>query len=125
MDYTDIISAANYLYSLGMLLEFASFLWLRRKFSIMKRPYRVPFKLSALVPMRLIPTGFLVVKMAILMTVVGILWYFLMRFCKSKEWLKQWRKCPVELHFNPAILTRVFLEKYGSYNLILAFNRED
>ncbi|KAL2515818.1 uncharacterized protein Fot_29789 [Forsythia ovata] len=49
MDYTDIISSANFLYSLGMLLEFASFLWLRRKFPTMKRPYRVPKRLPALV----------------------------------------------------------------------------
>ncbi|KAL2470016.1 putative polyamine transporter [Abeliophyllum distichum] len=98
MDYTDIISSANFLYSLGMLLEFASFLWLRRKFPTMKRPYRVPLRLPALVLMCLIPAGFLVVIMAIatkivylmsgLMTVAGILWYFLMRFCKSKGWLK-------------------------------------
>ncbi|KAL2528884.1 putative polyamine transporter [Forsythia ovata] len=103
MDYTDIASSANFLYSLGMLLEFASFLWLRTKFPTMKRPYMVvPLRLPALVLMCLIPAGFLVVIMALatkivylmngLMTVAGILRYFLMRFCKSKGWLKQWRK---------------------------------
>ncbi|KAL0390374.1 UNVERIFIED_CONTAM: putative polyamine transporter [Sesamum calycinum] len=31
MSYTDIVASANFLYSLGMLLEFSSFLWLRWK----------------------------------------------------------------------------------------------
>ncbi|KAK6145090.1 hypothetical protein DH2020_021910 [Rehmannia glutinosa] len=98
MSYTDIVSSANFLYSLGMLLEFASFLWLRRKFPQMKRPYRVPLKLPALILMCLIPSAFLVVIMAIatktvylvsgLMTVAGIGWFFLMKLCKSKGWLK-------------------------------------
>ncbi|XP_009601488.1 probable polyamine transporter At3g13620 [Nicotiana tomentosiformis] len=98
MDFQDIISSANFLYSLGMLLEFASFLWLRRKFPLIKRPYRVPMKLPLLVIMCLIPCGFLVFIMAIatklvylisgLMTVGGIGWYFLMNFCKSKKLLK-------------------------------------
>ncbi|CAI9785288.1 unnamed protein product [Fraxinus pennsylvanica] len=65
MSYIDIISSADFLYSLGMLLEFASFLWLRRKFPTMKRPYRVPLKQPTVVLMCLIPTAFLVVIMAI------------------------------------------------------------
>ncbi|CDP17350.1 unnamed protein product [Coffea canephora] len=98
MSYTDIIYSANFLYSLGMLLEFLSFLWLRRKFPTMKRPYRVPLPLPALVVMCLIPTGFLVYIMAIasktvylmsgLMTVGGIAWYLLMNLCKAKKWFK-------------------------------------
>ncbi|KAF3615852.1 putative polyamine transporter [Capsicum annuum] len=98
MDFQDIISSANFLYSLGMLLEFASFLWLRRKFPLIKRPYRVPMRLPLLVIMCLIPCGFLVFIMVIakklvylisgLMTIGGIGWYFLMNFCKSKKLLK-------------------------------------
>ncbi|PIN17174.1 Amino acid transporter [Handroanthus impetiginosus] len=98
MSYTDIVSSANFLYSLGMLLEFASFVWLRRKFPQMKRPYRVPLRLPSLIVMCLIPSGFLVFIMAIatktvylvsgLMTVGGIGWFFLMKFCKSRGWLK-------------------------------------
>ncbi|KAI3461880.1 hypothetical protein Pfo_018543 [Paulownia fortunei] len=98
MSYTDIVSSANFLYSLGMLLEFASFVWLRRKYPQMKRPYRVPLRLPALVLMCLIPSGFLVFIMAIatktvylvsgLMTVGGIAWFFLMKLFKSKGWLK-------------------------------------
>ncbi|RVW48636.1 hypothetical protein VitviT2T_007752 [Vitis vinifera] len=97
MDFSDIISSANFLYSLGMLLEFASFLWLRRRWPAVNRPYKVPMGLPGLVIMCLVPSGFLVFVMAIatktvcmvsgLLTLVGIFWYFLMNFCKSRMWL--------------------------------------
>ncbi|KAK3026365.1 hypothetical protein RJ639_040454 [Escallonia herrerae] len=98
MTFTDIISSANFLYSLGMLLEFASFLWLRRKHPAMKRPYRVPMRLPGLVIMCLIPSGFLIFIMVIatkivylvsgLMTVGAIGWYFLIKFCRSRKLLE-------------------------------------
>ncbi|EOY32321.1 Amino acid permease family protein isoform 1 [Theobroma cacao] len=95
MTFTDIISSANFLYSLGMLLEFASFIWLRRKLPEIKRPYRVPLRIPGLVIMCLIPSAFLIVVMVIatkivflvsgLMTVGAIGWYFLMKFCRKKK----------------------------------------
>uniref|UniRef100_A0A7N0T8N1 Uncharacterized protein n=1 Tax=Kalanchoe fedtschenkoi TaxID=63787 RepID=A0A7N0T8N1_KALFE len=98
MNFTDLISSANFLYSLGMLIEFSSFLWLRRKMPALKRPYRVPMRLPGLVVMCLIPSAFLVVIMAIatkmvylvsgLMTAGSIGWYFLMKLCRSKQWIK-------------------------------------
>ncbi|KAL4611984.1 hypothetical protein ACB092_08G165400 [Castanea dentata] len=97
MSFVDIISSVNFLYSLGMLLEFASFLWLRRKLPTVKRPFVVPMGLPWLVVMCLIPSGFLLYVMAVatktvylvaaLLTLAGIAWYFLMNFCKSKMWL--------------------------------------
>ncbi|XP_030458472.2 probable polyamine transporter At3g13620 [Syzygium oleosum] len=98
MDFTDIVSSANFLYSLGMLLEFAAFIWLRRKLPSLKRPYRVPLGVPGLVVMCLIPSAFLVVIMVIatkvvylvsgLMTLGGIGWFFLMKFCKSRKIFK-------------------------------------
>lgn len=98
MDFTDIIGAANFLYSLGMLLEFSAFVWLRWKFPTLKRPFRVPMRLPALVIMCLVPCGFLIVIMVIatkvvylisgLMTIGAIGWYFLIKYCKSKKWLE-------------------------------------
>ncbi|XP_012067119.1 probable polyamine transporter At3g13620 [Jatropha curcas] len=98
MTFTDIISSANFLYTLGMLLEFASFLWLRRKFPELKRPYKVPMRLPGLVIMCLVPSVFLVVIMVVatkvvylvsgLMTVGAIGWYFIMKFCRSKKLFK-------------------------------------
>ncbi|KAL3609054.1 hypothetical protein D5086_000074 [Populus alba] len=98
MDFADIISSVNFLYSLGMLLEFASFLWLRREMPSIDRPFRVPMGMPGLIIMCLIPSVFLVYVMAVatrtvymvsfILTVLGILWYFFMKFCKSKMWLQ-------------------------------------
>ncbi|KAK4855285.1 hypothetical protein QYF36_005701 [Acer negundo] len=95
MDFSSIIASANFLYSLGMLLEFASFIWLRRKLPHLKRPFRVRMRWPGLVLMCLIPSGFLVLIMAIatktvylvsgLMTIGAIGWYFLMNFCRSRN----------------------------------------
>lgn len=98
MDFESIVASANFLYSLGMLLEFAAFIWLRMKRPQLKRPYRVPMKLPGLVIMCLIPSGFLVVIMVVatkivylvsgLMTLGAIGWYFFMKFLKSKNVIK-------------------------------------
>lgn len=95
MNFTDLISSVNFLYSLGMLLEFASFLWLRRKLPRIKRPFKVPMELPGLILMCLIPSGFLVYVMSVatasvllvctVVTVLTIIWYFVMKFCKSKK----------------------------------------
>ncbi|KAK0605005.1 hypothetical protein LWI29_021799 [Acer saccharum] len=98
MDFANIISCVNFLYSLGMLLEFASFLWLRRKLPTLKRPFRVPLELPGLVVLCLVPSGFLVYVMVVatktvylvsaLLTLFGIFWYFFMNLCKSKMWFE-------------------------------------
>lgn len=61
-----------------------------------KRPYRVPLEMVGLVIMCFIPSVFLVYVMVVanrtvffvsaLLTLLGILWYFLMKFCKSRGW---------------------------------------
>lgn len=95
MNFADLISSINFLYSLGMLLEFASFLWLRRKLPMMKRSFRVPLELPGLIMMCLIPSGFLVYIMSLangtvllvssVASALTILWYFMTNhFCKSK-----------------------------------------
>ncbi|KAL1308871.1 hypothetical protein HN51_050904 [Arachis hypogaea] len=98
MDFTDIISSDNLLCSLGMLLEFASFLWLRLKSPNLKRPYRIPMKLPLLVLVCLVPSGFLVLIMVIatktvylvsgVMTVAGIGFFLFMKLCKTKTWVE-------------------------------------
>ncbi|KAK3204924.1 hypothetical protein Dsin_018970 [Dipteronia sinensis] len=98
MEFANIISCVNFLYSLGMLLEFASFLWLRRKLPTLKRPFRVPLELPGLVVLSLVPSGFLVYVMVVatktvylvsaLLTLFGIFWYFFMNLCKSKMWFE-------------------------------------
>lgn len=96
LSFSDLVASANFLYSLGMLLEFASFIWLRKKYPNLKRPYRVPFKLPGLIVMCLIPSAFLVYIMVLatktvlmvsgIMTAGGIAFYLFMWLCRSKNW---------------------------------------
>ncbi|KAL3850389.1 hypothetical protein ACJIZ3_012271 [Penstemon smallii] len=77
LSFVDIISSVNFLYSSGMLLEFASFLWLRRKMPEVNRPYKVPLPWPGLVIMCLVPSGFLVYVMAVANKIVylGFTWH--------------------------------------------------
>ncbi|ERN00793.1 hypothetical protein AMTR_s00217p00020070 [Amborella trichopoda] len=104
MSFTDIISSANFLYSCGMLLEFASFLWLRWKKGEVMRPYRVPMGMAGLVGLCLVPSAFLVFVMTMAtkmvcaisagVTVVGVAAYFLMGWCRQSKWLEFEKKAP-------------------------------
>ncbi|KAI3917336.1 hypothetical protein MKW98_027255 [Papaver atlanticum] len=94
MDFEKIIAAANFLYSLGMLLEFSAFIWLRIKLPNLNRPYRVPANVPVLCIMCLIPAAFVVVVMRFSklipicisagLTFLAICNYFLMNYFKSK-----------------------------------------
>ncbi|KAJ8770142.1 hypothetical protein K2173_011237 [Erythroxylum novogranatense] len=98
MNFAEIITSVNFLYSLGMLLEFASFLWLRKRLARVKRPFRVPMELPGVTMMCLIPSGFLIYVMTLatktvylvssVLTLLGIVWYFFIKFCKSRQWLQ-------------------------------------
>lgn len=94
-NFEDLISSANFLYCLGMLLEFSCFLWLRIKLPTIQRPYKVPMNLPCLIAMCLVPCGFLVFVMSMatgtvvlvscVVTIFAIIWYFALKFCKSKR----------------------------------------
>ncbi|XP_044979940.1 probable polyamine transporter At3g13620 [Hordeum vulgare subsp. vulgare] len=95
--FDDVVATANFLYSLGTMLEFASFLSLRVKHPTMKRPYRVPLPLPALVAMCAVPSSFLayvcvvagwrVSALAAGLTMLGVGWHCVMRVCKAKKLL--------------------------------------
>lgn len=96
--FTEIISTVNFLYSLGMLLEFAAFLRLRRKFPSLKRPFQVPLGMFGLIIMCLVPSLLLVYVMTVasrivyvasaFLTCLGIVLYYFMNFCKSRKWVE-------------------------------------
>ncbi|KAK2438169.1 hypothetical protein P8452_33922 [Trifolium repens] len=98
LSFTEIISTVNFLYSLGMLLEFASFLKLRKKFPTMKRPFRVPIGFFGLILMCFVPSVLLVYVMMVatkitfvasgLLTLLGIVLYYFMNLCKTKRWIE-------------------------------------
>ncbi|CAL4939646.1 unnamed protein product [Urochloa decumbens] len=96
--FDDVVATANFLYSLGTLLEFAAFLWLRARRPELKRPYRVPLPLPALAAMCAVPSAFLVYvcvvagwrvfALAGALTVLAVGLHGAMRLCKSKKWLR-------------------------------------
>lgn len=95
--FDDVVATANFLYSLGTLLEFAAFLWLRVRQPDLKRPYRVPLSLPALAAMCVVPSTFLayvcvvagwrVFALAGALTVFGVGLHGTMRLCRAKRWL--------------------------------------
>ncbi|MCL7048381.1 hypothetical protein MKW94_011747 [Papaver nudicaule] len=98
LNFEKIVSAANFLYGMGMLLEFSAFIWLRIKKPDLHRPYKVPANVPALCIMCLIPAGFVVYVMWLAkpivlgisagLTCVAVCNYFLMNYCKSKGCIK-------------------------------------
>lgn len=96
LSFSDLVASANFLYSLGMLLEFASFIWLRKKYPNLKRPYRIPIRIPGLIVLFLIPSVFLVYIMVLatktvllvsgVMTAGGIALFLFMWLCRSKKW---------------------------------------
>ncbi|KAJ3700017.1 hypothetical protein LUZ61_003722 [Rhynchospora tenuis] len=98
LPFEDIAATANILYSLGMLLEFATFLWLRVKYPDLIRPYRVPLGIPGLIVMCLFPSVLLgyviavahrrVFALSAVLTAAGIMVHYLMRYCRSSGLLK-------------------------------------
>ncbi|CAN6476347.1 unnamed protein product [Victoria cruziana] len=96
-NFTNIVSSANFLYSCGMLLEFATFVWLRRKYPRLRRPFKVPMGIPGLVCMCIIPSAFVVIVMVLAGKIVfaisggfsllGIAGYFAIKLCKDKKWV--------------------------------------
>ncbi|KAG0550950.1 hypothetical protein BDA96_01G381800 [Sorghum bicolor] len=99
LGFDDVVATANFLYSLGTLLEFAAFLWLRARRPDLKRPYRVPLSsLPALAAMCAVPSAFLayvcvvagwrVFALAGGLTALGVGLHGAMRLCRSRKWLR-------------------------------------
>jgi amino acid transporter len=97
--FDEVVATANFLYSLGTLLEFAAFLWLRASQPDLKRPYRVPLSsLPALAAMCAVPSVFLVYvcvvagwkvfALAGALTALGVGLHSAMRLCRAKRWLR-------------------------------------
>ncbi|KAF7060090.1 hypothetical protein CFC21_066911 [Triticum aestivum] len=88
---------ANFLYSLGTLLDFTSF-WLRAKHLMLKRPYHVPLLLCVLVAMCAVPSAFLAYVCVVAgwrafgvaagLSALGVGWNGVMRLCRAKKLLK-------------------------------------
>ena len=87
LGFDDVVASANFLYSLGTLLEFAAFLWLRARRPELKRPYRVPLPLPALAYVCVV-AGWRVFALAGALTALGVGLHGAMKLCRSREWLR-------------------------------------
>jgi amino acid transporter len=95
LSFDDVVATANFLYGLGTLLEYAAFLWLRTSQPDLKRPYRVPLRLPALIAMCVVPSAFLAYVCAVaawrvfaFAGALGVGLHGAMRLCRSKRWLR-------------------------------------
>ena len=88
----------NFFYSLGMFLEFGAFIYLRVKFPKAIRPFKVPIGFNGLIAMCSIPCIFLlyvlcaatsaVYLVSFVLTLFGVLWYFLLKMLRDNMWLE-------------------------------------
>lgn len=97
MNFENVISSVVHLYSMGMLLEFSSFLWLRLKFPAVERPFKIPIGTRGVAAMCSIPSVFLLYVLFVAngtqflvsgsLTVFGIAVYFVLKLLRKKKLL--------------------------------------
>ncbi|KAL5563532.1 hypothetical protein UlMin_033279 [Ulmus minor] len=88
----------NFLYSLGMILEFAAVIYLRVKLPAATRPFKIPIGIKGLIGICVIPSGFLlfvlcaatkaVYLLSFVLTLLGVIWYFLLKIFREKMWFQ-------------------------------------
>ncbi|WOL07798.1 putative polyamine transporter isoform X1 [Canna indica] len=98
MSFQEIVEFLNFLYSLGMLLEFAAFIKLRINKPDLHRPYRIPVETFGAVIICIPPTILLVLVMCLASTrtfivsgsvmLVGFLLYPVVEHMRNKMWVK-------------------------------------
>lgn len=97
MSFQEIIECLNFLYCLGMLLEFAAFIRLRMKQPELPRPFYIPLGTVGITILLIIPSVFLILVMAIasmktvvfavLISVVGFLAHPALEYMKEHRWM--------------------------------------
>eukprot|EP00249_Psilotum_nudum_P021011 c27933_g1_i1 orf=209-1672(-) len=98
MTFQDVIQSANALYSCGMLLEFAAFIWLRVKEPHRFRPFRVPLNTFGVCLMCVLPCILLLFVMTLssvkvifvtcVTTFTGLVLYICLDYSKKNKWMK-------------------------------------
>ncbi|KAL5561353.1 hypothetical protein UlMin_031100 [Ulmus minor] len=98
MSFQEILEFLNFLYALGMLLEFAAFIKLRIKKPDLHRPYKVPFQTFGVTMLCLPPVILLVLVMCLasartflvsgVVIILGVLLYPLSVIAKEKKWTR-------------------------------------
>ncbi|KAK3019947.1 hypothetical protein RJ639_002994 [Escallonia herrerae] len=98
MSFREILSAENFLYCFGMILEFITFIRLRMKYPAASRPYKIPFGTAGAILMFIPPTLLVCVVLAIsshkvkTVSVIAVLTGLVMQPClkyaEKKRWIK-------------------------------------
>lgn len=98
MTFQEILEFLNFLYSVGMILEFAAFIKLRIKKPDLYRPYKVPLGTSGAVILCVPPTLLLVLVMCLAsaktylvssaVICVGVLLYPVIVHAKERKWVR-------------------------------------
>lgn len=96
MSFQEILEFLNFLYAIGMLLEFAAFIKLRVKKPDLHRPYKVPFQTFGAIMLCLPPALLLVLVMCLaslrtflvsgVVIIVGLLLYPILVHAKDQRW---------------------------------------
>ncbi|CAM8899237.1 unnamed protein product [Rhodiola kirilowii] len=98
MSFQEIIEFLNFLYAIGMLLEFAAFIKLRISKPDLDRPYKVPLKTFGVIMLCLPPSVLLLFVMCLasfktfivsgMVILLGMLLYPTLVRAKDKNWIK-------------------------------------
>ncbi|GFZ12248.1 amino acid permease family protein [Actinidia rufa] len=98
MSFQEILEFLNFLYAMGMLLEFAAFIKLRISKPDLSRPYRVPLQTVGATMLCLPPAILLVLVMCLasvktylvsgVVSIIGMILYPVVVHAKDKKWAK-------------------------------------
>ncbi|KAJ6841955.1 uncharacterized protein M6B38_303830 [Iris pallida] len=98
MSFQEILEILNFLYALGMLIEFAAFVKLRIRKPDLRRPYKVPVGTFGAIVLCLPPTFLLILVMclasvrtlaiSVVVIILGSLLYPAMQYMKEKKWVR-------------------------------------
>ncbi|ONK79958.1 uncharacterized protein A4U43_C01F12260 [Asparagus officinalis] len=98
MSFQEIVAAENFLYCIGMLLEFIAFIKLRMKYPTASRPYKVPLGTTGGILMLIPPTllilmvlalaSFKVMILSVAAMLVGFLLQPCLKFAEKKRWIR-------------------------------------
>lgn len=98
MSFQEIIEFLNFLYSMGMLLEFAAFIKLRIKKPDLHRPYKVPLQTFGVIMLCLPPSMLIVLVMCLAsvktflvsgaVMLIGLFLYPTVVHAKNRKWVQ-------------------------------------
>ncbi|KAI4303457.1 hypothetical protein MLD38_039084 [Melastoma candidum] len=98
MSFEEIVAAENFLYCLGMILEFIAFIRLRMRYPNAVRPYKVPLGTVGVIGMCVPPTALICVVLALsslkvamvslVIVVIGLVLRPCLGYAEKKRWLK-------------------------------------